>query len=47
MNRDARFAEYIEQEAQALNLGVLKVDGSRDLEATFNRIEEYFGPAEA
>ncbi|MDT3426380.1 hypothetical protein J2Z22_001906 [Paenibacillus forsythiae] len=46
MTRDARFAEYVEQEAKALNLGVLKVDGSQDLQATIDEIEEYFGPAQ-
>ncbi|WP_046723152.1 hypothetical protein, partial [Paenibacillus durus] len=47
MHRDARFADFVKKEAQDLNLHIFKVDGSKDLQATFNRIEEYFGSAEA
>ncbi|WP_052410208.1 hypothetical protein [Paenibacillus durus] len=44
MNRDALFADFVEKEARDLNLHVLKVDGSKNLQATFNIIEECFGP---
>ncbi|MFD1774978.1 hypothetical protein [Paenibacillus rhizophilus] len=46
MSRDAGFADFVEQEARDLNLGVLKIDGSKDLQQTFQVVEEYFSSNE-
>ena len=42
MERDIRFAEWVEAEATALNLTMLKVDGNRTLEENAEAIATHF-----
>jgi hypothetical protein len=43
MERDARFADEIERQAQALGLPLLRVDGTLSLEETLGWVERAFG----
>ena len=42
MERDARFAEWIEAEVSALNLQLLKVDGNRTIEENAEAAAAHF-----
>jgi 2-phosphoglycerate kinase len=42
MERDVRFARWVEQEANALNLAVLRVDGKRTLEENAESVAAHF-----
>lgn len=42
MTRDAGFAAFVEHEARELNLEVLKIDGSKNLQQSFELVENYF-----
>lgn len=42
MKRDARFAEWVEAEVRALNLQLLKVDGSQTIEETAEAVAAHF-----
>jgi hypothetical protein len=42
MERDVRFAEWVEAEATALNLQLLKVDGSRTIEENAEAVAAHF-----
>ncbi|NGM83160.1 hypothetical protein G5B47_12120 [Paenibacillus sp. 7124] len=46
MTRDAGFAAFVEHEALELNLDVLKIDGSKNLQQTYNEVEEFFNQNE-
>jgi hypothetical protein len=42
MERDVRFAEWVESEATALNLAILRVDGRRTLEENAYSVGGHF-----
>jgi hypothetical protein len=42
MERDIRFAEWVESEAAALDLPILRVDGDRTLQETTEVIATHF-----